>query len=94
MLNSLVVKSALLLAVLCLQSHIWFSDSGYSRYRHIQNKIVDMERVNQNYKSDIAGLKMAVDDLRVDGKLLDSNARESLGMIGPGETLYQVSFVQ
>ena len=90
-LNSLVVKCSLLLVVLCLQFHVWFSDSGYSRYNQIQNKIADMQLVNQNYKADIVKLKNAVDDLKSDGKLLDSNARESLGMIGPGETLYQVS---
>lgn len=90
-LNSLVVKCSLILVVLCLQFHVWFSDSGYSRYSHIQNKIADMKLVNQNYKNDIVTLKNAVDDLNSDGKLLDSNARENLGMIGPGETLYQVS---
>tara|TARA_Y100001935_G_C17079536_1_gene395590 strand:- start:51 stop:344 length:294 start_codon:yes stop_codon:yes gene_type:complete len=91
-LNSLILKWALLLVVLCLQFHVWFSDSGYSRYSHIQNKIVDMKLVNQNYKNDIVKLKKAVDDLNTDGKLLDGNARENLGMIGPGETLYRVSF--
>ena len=90
-LNSLVVKCSLVLVVLCLQFHVWFSDSGYSRYSHIQKNIADMKLVNQNYKNDILTLKNAVDDLNSDGKLLDCNARENLGMIGPGETLYQVS---
>ena len=90
-LNSVIIKFVLIAVVVFLQLSVWFSDSGYVHYRQIHNKAVEMQSVNENYKKDNLKLKKSIMDLKSDGKLLDKNAREKLGMVGPGETLYQVS---
>lgn len=91
MLGTSIVRIGLIVSVMCLQVHLWFSDSGYRRYREITKKIDTIEEDNKKVIQDNTRLEKAVEDLKQDGKLLSSNAREHLGMIGPNETLYQVN---
>lgn len=91
MLGTSIVRIVLVASVVCLQAHLWFSEGGYRQYRDIAKKIYTIEENNKKTIHDNAHLEKAVVDLKQDGKLLSSNAREHLGMIGPNETLYQVN---
>lgn len=90
-LNSFIVRVLLLVTVLFLQMHLWFSDSGFRLYQKIYKKIAVVESVNRRSEDDNLKISSAVEDLRQDGRLLSNNAREHLGMIGPDETLFQVA---
>lgn len=90
-LGSSLVRMILLISLGMLQLHLWFSDSGYSMYRKIHGKIQAVEMENRHAEQDNEKLKKAVDNLKQDGNLLSSNAREHLGMIGPEETLFHVA---
>ena len=91
-LHSRIVQVALFAAILLLQMHLWFSPVGFTLYRQLHGKIGHVEQSNQRALLENQRLEGALDDLRRDdGKLLVNSAREHLGMVGPGETLYQVS---
>ena len=90
-LNSFIVRVLLLVTVLFLQMHLWFSDSGFRLYQRIYRKIGVVESANRRSEDDNLKISSAVEDLRQDGRLLSNNAREHLGMIGPDEILYQVA---
>lgn len=89
--NSTIVRLALVSVLIFLQAQIWFSETGYVRYRQIRQKIDQAEAVNEGYHQDVTRLNLAVEDLEKGSRLLDHNAREQLGMVGPGETLYRIS---
>ena len=67
------------------------SETGWGTYQNLGQKIKETELVNQHLEQDNQQLQATVDDLYQDGKLLQNNAREQLGMIGPDEVLYRVS---
>ena len=81
----------LLVLVFFLQFHLWMSETGWGTYQNLGQKIKETELVNQHLEQDNQQLQATVDDLYQDGKLLQNNAREQLGMIGPDEVLYRVS---
>ncbi len=89
-LNSFIVRIFLLVAVVFLQVHLWFSDSGFMQYQAVNKQIERVEMANERAFEDNLKLENALDDLKRDGKLLENNARENLGMVGPGETLFHV----
>ena len=89
--SSFIVRFLLLVTVVFLQVHLWFSDSGFRLYQRIYKKIGVIESMNQRAEDDNLKISSAVEDLRQDGRLLSHNAREHLGMIGPDETLFQVT---
>lgn len=90
LLGTSLVRIALIASLIAVQLHIWFSESGYKQYQQITSKISSLESDNRHAVNENKRLEKAVVDLNQDGELLSSNAREHLGMIGPGETLYQV----
>ena len=90
-LNSFIVRIFLLVAVVFLQVHLWFSDSGFIQYQAVNKQIERAEMANQRAFEDNRKLENALEDLRRDGKLLENNARENLGMVGLGRLCFTFS---
>ena len=81
--------SLLLLAVL-LQGRLWLSDGGFPKTRELRSAVVEQQQVNEALKERNAALDAEVLDLKNGSAAAEERARTDLGMIGPGESFYQV----
>lgn len=81
---------ALVALALVLQGELWFSDDGYQKTKRLRSAVAqqrahnaELERRNQSLDAEVLNLKQALD-------AAEERARTDLGLIGPGETFYQV----
>ncbi|MEM1173479.1 MAG: septum formation initiator family protein [Pseudomonadota bacterium] len=81
--------SLLLLAVL-LQGRLWLSDGGFQKTRELRSAVVEQTRINEAQRARNDELNAEVLDLKNGRSAAEERARTDLGMIGPGETFYQV----
>lgn len=82
--------AALAALALALQGELWFSDDGYQKTMKLRSAVAqqrdhnaELERRNQSLDAEVLNLKQALD-------AAEERARTDLGLIGPGETFYQV----
>jgi len=82
---------ALLIVVLAsLQHRIWVSDDGVVGNRIQQARLAAMKAEVARQHSRNATLQAEVDDLKAGGPAIEAYARNTLGMVRPGETFYLV----
>lgn len=80
----------LALAVLALQGQLWFADDGYRKTRDLRQAVAAQRRQNEELGIRNAALEAEVSNLKQGLDAAEERARTDLGLIGPGETFYQV----
>ena len=82
---------AVLLALfLALQAELWLSDDGYRNTRHLHAAVARAGVENAALAARNRALAAEVRNLKTGLDAAEERARSDLGMIGPGETFYQV----
>ncbi|MFY0664187.1 MAG: septum formation initiator family protein [Natronospirillum sp.] len=87
--KNLVLVSLVILLVY-LQGRLWFGDSSVAEIRSLQSRISQLEAQNtvqQQVNDQLRAQVRAMKD-QTDQDALIEQARERLGLIAPGETLY------
>ena len=80
----------LLLALVALQTRLWFSDHGMRRVRHLQAQVQMQTEQNRRLAERNAALGAEVKDLKHGLAAAEERARSELGMVKPNETFYQI----
>jgi cell division protein FtsB len=75
---------------LALQGQLWFSDEGFGKTRKLRAAVVEQRLQNEELRARNATLDAEVVNLKQSLEAAEERARTDLGMIGPGETFYQV----
>lgn len=76
--------------VLALQGQLWFSDDGFGKTRKLRAAVAEQRLQNEELRARNATLDAEVVNLKQSREAAEERARTDLGMIGPGETFYQV----
>lgn len=81
---------ALAVLAVALQGNLWLSEDGYQKTLKLRSAVAEqgaqnaeLARRNQSLDAEVLNLKQALD-------AAEERARTDLGLIGPGETFYQV----
>lgn len=79
---------------LLIMSIVWvplevLDDRGLPRYRALRAELAEVERVNDRLQREVGRLRREVDALRSDPAAVERVARDELGMVRPGELLFQ-----
>ena len=90
--NVTLARVVVVVLLLWVQVQLYFSSLGYARYQEIRQQVITTEQLVQQVEAENTMLADTVDNLKGNDVLLTHNAREHLGMIGPGETMYRVTF--
>ena len=77
------------LAVL-LQAQLWLSDDGYQKTRELRNAVAEERSLNDSLRARNQALDAEVLNLKKGLEAAEERARTDLGMIGDGETFFQV----
>lgn len=64
-------------------------DQGLPRYRALTEELRELETGNERLEREVRGLQREVDDLRDDPEAIQRIARDELGMVRPGELIFQ-----
>lgn len=80
----------LFVLVLLLQYRIWLSDDGVREIRRLNLAVAQQTATNGDLKRRNEQLAAEVSDLKSGTVAIEERARSELGMIGPGESFYQV----
>ena len=78
-----------LLAIL-LQAQLWLSDGGFRKTKALRTAVAEQRFLNQELRDRNAALDAEVVNLKQGLEAAEERARTDLGLIGPGETFYQV----
>jgi len=84
------LAAALAVAVLLLQYRIWLSEDGVREVTRLQGAVAAQRADNDQLAERNRQLAAEVRDLKTGMEALEERARSDLGMIGHGETFYQV----
>ncbi len=84
------VLAASLLVVLLIVS-FFFDDMGFPRYWRLRQQVSQLEQDIATLKSTNEQMKVDVDRLRYDPERIEILAREELGLVRKGETVYHVT---
>lgn len=85
-----LVLIGLVVLLVYLQSRLWFGENSVAEIRSLQARIAQLEtenRVQQQMNEQLRAQVRAMKDA-ADQDALIEQARERLGLIAPGETLY------
>jgi cell division protein FtsB len=85
-----IIAALLLTAVLALQYRLWVSPTGMRDVWRTQQAIEAQTRENERLKERNKTLAAEVRDLKEGRAAIEERARTDLGMIGAGETFFQV----
>jgi cell division protein FtsB len=77
-------------ALVLLQYRLWVSDQGLRDVSRLQTALATQEEENHEQFERNRQLAAEVSDLKGGMSALEERARSELGMIGSGETFYQV----
>ncbi len=77
------------LAVL-LQAQLWLSDDGYQKTRELRSAVAEERSLNDSLRARNQALDAEVLNLKKGLEAAEERARTDLGMIGDGETYFQV----
>ncbi len=80
----------LLLLLLVLQFKLWFGDGGLLEVRQLRREIATQQEENTQLRERNAALEAEVTDLRQGFAAIEERARSELGMVGRGETFFQL----
>ncbi len=84
------LAAALLLVLALLQYRLWFSDGGMREVSELRAEIAAQRKENESLRERNRTLAAEVQDLKKGTVAIEERARTDLGMIGKGETFYQV----
>ena len=85
-----IIAAFLLAAVLALQYRLWVSPTGMRDVWRTQQAIEAQTRENERLQQRNRTLAAEVRDLKEGRAAIEERARTDLGMIGAGETFFQV----
>ena len=77
--------------VLLLVVSFFFDDMGFPRYWSLRHQVLQMERDIAELRNANAQMRIEADRLRHDPDRLEELAREQLGFVRKGETVYQLA---
>lgn len=83
----LVILSAI---AIVLQGGLWFADDGYQKTRELRAAVAAQRAMNRELTERNAALDAEVVNLKQGLEAAEERARNDLGLIGSGETFYQV----
>ena len=86
--KSLIV--VLLILLLGLQYRLWFADGGLVEVQRLEQRIARQQAENQRLRERNEALAAEVRDLKKGLEAVEARARSELGMVGEGETFFQV----
>ena len=78
-----------IIAVL-LQAELWISDTGFQKTRELRDAVNHQRELNEELSTRNAALDAEVVNLKQGFEAAEERARTDLGLIGQGETFYQV----
>ena len=85
-----VLATVLIVVLLLLQYRLWVSDEGAREVWQLSDAVAGQRADNDVLRQRNGQLKAEVQDLKQGLVALEERARHDLGMVGPGETFYQV----
>jgi cell division protein FtsB len=85
------LAATLLLLVLLLQYRLWVGQGGMREVWRLRTEISEQRRQNDQLRERNRTLAAEVIDLKKGTTALEERARNDLGMVGNGETFYQVA---
>ncbi|MFB4204631.1 Cell division protein FtsB [wastewater metagenome] len=86
------VLLALLLALVAgLQFRLWFGDGGVTEVMHLRDRVAEQRAENERLAERNRALEADVADLKDGLDAVGERARRELGMVGEGETFFQVT---
>ncbi|GKS58940.1 hypothetical protein YTPLAS18_24670 [Nitrospira sp.] len=77
--------------VVLLVVSFFFDDMGFPRYWNLRHQVSQLEQEIDDLRRGNARMKLEVDRLRHDPERLEELAREQLGFVRKGETVYQLA---
>ena len=78
------------IVALLLQAQLWFADDGYRKTVRLRQAVADQRAMNESLRERNSALDAEVVNLKQGLEAAEERARTDLGMIGRGETFYQV----
>ena len=87
-LSWLVPFAILVLAIVAVPIRI-LADEGLPRYRALRAEQADLAAQNDRLRREVRDLQRQVESLRTDPDAVERLARDELGMVRPGEVIFQ-----
>jgi cell division protein FtsB len=84
------LAAGLLVLLLLLQYRLWLGDGGTREVARLREEITAQRAENEQLKVRNRTLAAEVQDLKKGTTAIEERARTDLGMVGKGETFYQV----
>ena len=78
----------LVLAIVTVPVHI-LDDKGLPRYRSLRAQLARVDANNDKLEREVEQLRRQVERLREDPQAIERIARDELGMVRPGELIFQ-----
>jgi cell division protein FtsB len=85
-----VLAGFLFVVLVGLQYQLWVGDDGFRKVWQLQGAVAAQQAENESLQQRNGQMKAEVKDLKKGLTALEERARHDLGMVGPGETFYQV----
>src|SRR5690606_13065090 len=85
-----VLAAGLVIVLVLLQYRLWLGDGGMIEVRRLRAEIEVQRDQNRTLKERNRTLAAEVQDLKKGTVAIEERARTDLGMVGKGETFYQV----
>jgi cell division protein FtsB len=85
-----VLAAGLVMVLVLLQYRLWLGDGGMREVRQLRVEIEQQLEQNRQLKERNRTLAAEVQDLKKGTVAIEERARTDLGMVGRGETFYQV----
>ncbi|GFE80776.1 hypothetical protein GCM10011487_27760 [Steroidobacter agaridevorans] len=85
-----VLAAALVIVLVLLQYRLWLGDGGMREVHQLRAQIEQQREQNRELKERNRTLAAEVQDLKKGTVAIEERARTDLGMVGRGETFYQV----
>lgn len=85
-----VLVAAVIAAALAYIPYRVYGSNGYVHYRKLEQTLVDLARGNEAIRGENASLRRDIRGLRHDLEAIMSVARDELGMVLPGEVVFQM----
>lgn len=86
-----ILPTGLLLVAIVSVPLLVLDEAGLPRYRALRDERDEVTRTNASLRHEVRTLAREVEALRVDPASLERIARDDLGMVRPGEILFQFS---
>jgi cell division protein FtsB len=80
----------LLLVLVGLQYRLWFADGSLAERARLEQQLEAQSAVNADLGARNAVLEREVIELQTGKRTIEQRAREQLGLVGEGETFYQI----